>query len=94
MKNNNFKLVSFWIGILGCVLVIIQVVLNYFNINFEVKLFVDIFSYALTILVMFGVLKLNSDSNSTDSNSTTDAKDIQKEIKNEIEDEINNKKDT
>lgn len=53
----NIKKLSFWLGLLAVLIVGVQVVLNYFGIDFEVKIVIEVCSYLLALLLSVGVLK-------------------------------------
>lgn len=77
--NDNTKSrnnVSFWLGVISAVFVVLQVVFSFLNINFDAKILIEISSFAVAILVVFGVLKSNSKSKNLSQ--------IQSEIKNQL----------
>ena len=77
--NDNTKSrnnVGFWLGVISAVLVVLQVVFSFLNINFDAKMLIEISSFAVAILVVFGVLKSNSKSKNLSQ--------IQSEIKNQL----------
>lgn len=80
-NKNNFKKLSFWLSLICCVLVVVQIVLSYFNAKFELKIVVEIISLVLAVLVSFGVLSSTKDKNVLE---------IREDIKNEINSQLNN----
>ena len=59
MEKENVKKLSFWLGLICTLIVIIEIVLNMVGIAFEIKIVIEIVSYVLAILVSAGVLKSN-----------------------------------
>ena len=76
--NLNIKSLGIWVSIICAIVMVVQIILNLLNIDFEFKLVIEIFSYVLAILVSIGVL-----------NSKLKGKSVE-EIKQSIENEINN----
>lgn len=74
----NIKSLGIWVSIICAIVMVVQIILNLLNIDFEFKLVIEIFSYVLAILVSIGVL-----------NSKLKGKSVE-EIKQSIENEINN----
>lgn len=92
LQNNtnkkNIKSLTFWISLICAFIVVVQLVLNYFSIQFETKMIVEIISFVLAFLVSVGVL--NS------SLKTKDITEIKEDIKSDISSKIksfSNKKD-
>jgi len=53
----NIKKLSFWLGLLAVLIVGVQMVLNYFGVEFEAKIVIEVCSYLLALLCSIGVLK-------------------------------------
>lgn len=85
-EEKKHKQLAFWVGLLCSLIVIIEVTLNAFGVNFEIKLAVEIISYILAFLVSIGVLKSNKPSKNVGE--------IKEDIENEILSSTNNKTKT
>ena len=53
----DVKKLSFWLSLLAVLIVGVQLVLNYFNVDFQIKIVIEICSYLLALLLSVGVLK-------------------------------------
>ncbi|MBQ9792249.1 MAG: hypothetical protein IJW32_00690 [Clostridia bacterium] len=87
-NKTNIKSLIFWISLICGFIVIVQLVLNYFSIQFETKIIIEIVSFILAFLVSMGVL-----GSSLKNKNITDIKeDIQKNISSQINN-LSNKND-
>lgn len=84
--NSNKKTVGFWLGIFSVIIVVLQLIFSYLNINFDVKIIVEFTSFVLAILVIFGVLKSSS--------KLKNVTEIKEEIKEQFTDKISEIKST
>lgn len=55
-KNNNTQKLTFLISLICGFIVVVQLVLNYFSIQFETKIIIEIVSFILAFLASMGVL--------------------------------------
>ena len=55
-NKHNIKSLTFWISLICGFIVVVQLVLNYFSIQFETKIIIEIISFVLAFLVSMGVL--------------------------------------
>ena len=53
----DVKKLSFWLSLLAVLIVGVQLVLNYFNVDFQIKIVIEVCSYLLALLLSVGVLK-------------------------------------
>lgn len=79
--TSSKKSVGFWLGLLGVLVVVLQVICSYLKINFDAKIIIELASFVLAILVVLGVLKSNTKS----KNLTIVKEDIEKELSEKIE---------
>lgn len=82
-KNNiekiSTKSLTFWVSVICLLILATQLVLNLCGVQYEIKIFIEIISYVLAVMVSIGLL-----------NSNLKGKSIA-EIKQDIQDDIENK---
>ena len=88
MEKENVKKLSFWLGLICALLIVIEIVLGMVGIAFEIKIVIEVVSYVLAILVSIGVLK----SNLQGKNIVEIKEEVEKELQEKVSTKDKNKK--
>lgn len=83
--KGNIKSLSLWIGIICLIILAVQIVLNLLGVQYEIKVVIEVVSYALALLVSMGLLNSNLKGKTVNE--------IKEAIKNEIDETVSNNED-